>query len=127
MRYTFKGWINESDFNNKVTKPTLININDPIIVFHSTLVWFIHINDDIINSRYKRDIDRRKVIISITIDCIGDVHKTEIHRIHSLIKEYKNDIADPNIPNKVKEGLKEDLKELEKILDQYLNHKDEFR
>lgn len=84
-------------------------------------------NDDAINSIYKKDIDRRKAIISITIDCIKDVHKTEIHRIHSLIKEYKNDIADPNIPNKVKEGLKEDLKELENILDQYLNHKDEFQ
>jgi hypothetical protein len=63
----------------------------------------------------------------MTIDALNDVHKTDIHRINSLIKEYKADINDPNTPKQVKKNLQEDLNELQKVLDLYLNDKDEFR
>lgn len=78
-------------------------------------------------SRYTKEKKRQEFITSITIDMINDVHKTDIHRIRSLIKEYKDDINDPNTPPVVKKQLQEDLTELEKVLDQYLNHRDAFQ
>lgn len=83
--------------------------------------------DNEINSRYKKEKARQKIIYEITKSMIDDEHKTDIHRIRSLINEYKKDIDDPATPKVVKEQLKEDLKELEEVLDQYLNHKDEFQ
>ena len=80
-----------------------------------------------LRSRYKKEKIRQRVIYEITISMIGDVHKTDIHRIRNLIQEYKKDINDPATPPVVKKQLEEDLAELEKVLDQYLNHKDEFQ
>jgi len=80
-----------------------------------------------LRSRFKKEKTRQRVIYSITTSMIGDVHKTDIHRIRNLIQEYKKDINDPDTPAIVKKQLEEDLVELEKVLDQYLNHKDEFQ
>lgn len=74
-----------------------------------------------INSRYKLERDRADTMLEITKYCIKGVHRTDIHRIHSLIREYKADIADPNIPKEVKKQIENDLKEMEIILDSYLN------
>lgn len=80
-----------------------------------------------LRSRFKKEKVRQQVIYNITISLISDVHKTDIHRIRNLISEYKKDIEDPATPPVVKKQLEEDLLELEKVLDQYLNHKDEFQ
>jgi hypothetical protein len=80
-----------------------------------------------LRSRFKKEKYRQQIIYKITMSAIKDVHKTDIHRIRNLIQEYKKDINDPNTPPVVKKQLEEDLLELEKVLDQYLNHKDEFQ
>lgn len=79
------------------------------------------------HSSIKKEKLRQTLIFSITKDLINDCHKTDIHRIHSLIKEYEADIKNPNVPDQVKQGLKDDLEELKKVLDGYLNHFDEFQ
>ena len=84
-------------------------------------------NNNAIKSRFNKESRRQAFIVSMTKDMINDVHKTDIHRIRALIKEYKDDINDPTIPTKVKKQLKEDLGELEKILDMYLNDFDDFQ
>lgn len=78
-------------------------------------------------SRYKRETERQMAIVYITSLMIKDVHKTDLHRIRNLIKEYKADIDDPNTSPTVKKQLKEDLVELEKVLDEYLNNFSEFQ
>lgn len=83
--------------------------------------------EDLINSRFKKEKMRQKVIMSITADLINDVHKTDVHRIRNLINEYKKDIDDPNTCQEVKKQLQEDLNELEKIFDEYLNNFSEFQ
>jgi len=80
-----------------------------------------------LRSRFKKEKARQRAIYSITIGMLEDVHKTDIHRIRNLINEYKKDINDPSTPSITKKQLEEDLAELEKVLDQYLNHKDEFQ
>lgn len=80
-----------------------------------------------IRSRVKRELNRQEYILSLTTQALNDSHKTDIHRIRSLIREYKNDIDDPNTPDVVKKQLKEDLNELEKILDEYLYHFSRFQ
>ena len=71
--------------------------------------------------------EREKWIWIITAATIKDVHKTDVHRIKALINEYKEDINNPDIPKKVKDQLKDDLKELEVILDQYMNDFSDFQ
>jgi len=80
-----------------------------------------------INSRIKKEKIRQSIIVSITLDLINDVHKTDIHRVRALIREYKEDLKDPNIPEKTKKQIEEDLKEVEKVLDEYLNNFSEFQ
>lgn len=80
-----------------------------------------------IKSRYKLEADRQEFIIYITSLMIKDVHKTDLHRIRNLIKEYKDDINDPNTSPVVKKQLQEDLAELEKILHEYTNNFSEFQ
>lgn len=80
-----------------------------------------------LRSRVKKESIRQEIIYKITMSLIDDCHKTDIHRIRNLINEYKIDINDPSTPPIVKKQLEEDLLELEKVLDQYLNHKDEFQ
>lgn len=83
--------------------------------------------NDHINSRYKKEKQRQEVIVNITTYLIKDVHKTDIHRAKALIKEYYNDINDPNTPEKVKKQLKEDVTELEKILESYTKDFGDFQ
>ena len=83
--------------------------------------------DDKLRSRFKREKARQKAILSMTEETLKDVHKTNLHRIHALVKEYKNDLKDPNISNEVKSQLREDMKELEIILNSYMNDFDEFQ
>ena len=78
-------------------------------------------------SRFKKERKRQDAIISMTKDALKDEHKTDIHRIHALIKEYENDLKDPNISKEVKEEMKEDIGELKKVLNEYLNHFDSFQ
>lgn len=83
--------------------------------------------EKIMNSWYKKDRKRRDCIVRMTMDAIGDEHKTDIHRIHSLIKEYKADINDPKTPPTVKKYLEADLKELEEVLKLYTNDFSDFQ
>ena len=53
-------------------------------------------------------------------------HRTNVHRIHSLIQESKKDLQDKKLPSVVKKQIQEDIKELELVLDSYLNEGDEF-
>ena len=80
-----------------------------------------------INSRYKREKLRQKFIVHIISNALKDEHKTEIHRIKALIREYHNDMNDPNIPDEVKKQFKADVTELEKILDSYMNDFSDFQ
>lgn len=80
-----------------------------------------------IKSRHALETDRQDIIIYITIDAIKNGHKTDLHRIRNLIKEYKDDINDPNTSPVVKKQLQEDLAELEKILHEYTNNFSEFQ
>lgn len=75
----------------------------------------------------KKESDRQKMIVGMTIDAINDEHKTDIHRIRSLMREYKADINDPTTPKMVKKALQQDLDELDKVLDLYLNNFSDFQ
>ena len=77
--------------------------------------------DNDINTYIKREKDRRKYIMHITESILKDEHKTNIHRTRSIIREYKKEIDDLNTPAKVKKQLEADVKELEILLDKYLN------
>lgn len=83
--------------------------------------------DDYHRSAYKRELDREHVILDAVEDALKDVHKTDIHRIHSLMNEYKKDLNDPNIPDQVKSNIKEDMEELDKVLYEYTNNFSEFQ
>lgn len=80
-----------------------------------------------LNSWFKIERERELAIVSMTVDALKDVHKTDVHRIRALIREYKIDIEDPNTPDPVKKAMREDLAELEKVLDIYLNNFSEFQ
>lgn len=83
--------------------------------------------DDKMKSWYKKESIRQEMITRTTISVLSDVHKTDIHRIRNLLREYEQDLKDPNIPEEVKKHMRDDKEELEKVLDQYLNHYDEFQ
>ena len=80
-----------------------------------------------LKSRVKKESARQEIITRITINLVNDIHKTDIHRIRNLIREYDNDIKDPNIPEVIKKQLQDDKAELEKVLDEYLNNFDDFQ
>lgn len=80
-----------------------------------------------LRSRFNKESQRQEAITQITIASLNDVHKTDIHRIRNLLREYDNDIKDPNIPEIVKKQLRDDKTELEKVLDEYLNNFDNFQ
>ena len=78
--------------------------------------------DELTTSWAKREKTRQVLVIQTTVSMLKDEHKTDIHRIRALIKEYDNDINDSNLPKGVKEAMKTDRDELEKVLDMYLNN-----
>ena len=80
-----------------------------------------------LEARYSRETRRENAILSIVESSLKGVHKTDVHRIHSLIREYKGELEDPNTPPAVKKNLKSDMEEVEKILDQYMNSYSDLR
>lgn len=84
-------------------------------------------DDDRISSRIKRERDRFELITYMTERMLKDEHKTEVHRIHALLKEYKADIEDPNTTPHVKKQLQEDMEELQKVYDEYMNNFSEIQ
>ena len=78
-------------------------------------------------SRIQKEEDRQKAILFMVENALKGVHKTDIHRVRSLLKEYEEDLKDTSIPANVKKDIKADKEELEKILDQYLNSFDAFQ
>ena len=77
-------------------------------------------------SRIQNEKIRQQCIIDLTIAFINSGHQTDIHRIHTLIKEYNEDLKDPNIPDKVKKDIQTDLNELLVALKTYLNSQDKL-
>lgn len=82
--------------------------------------------DKKLSSRYEKEQERQKIIATIIMSSLKSTHKTDVHRGYNLIREYEADLKDPNIPAKVKDAIRQDLEELNKIMDDYLNSGDEF-
>lgn len=80
-----------------------------------------------VNSRFKKEKDRQACIMRMVQSAMTDVHKTDVHRVKALINEYYKDINDPNIPAEVKKQLKDDVTELEKVLDAFTNDFSDFQ
>ncbi len=78
-------------------------------------------------SRYSKEEARQEIITRITVASLNDVHKTDIHRCRALLREYENDLKDPNIPEAVKKQIREDKEELDKVLNCYFNEFDAFQ
>ena len=53
---------------------------------------------------------------------IKDVHKTNIHRIYALLKEYQDDLNNPKIATNVKKAIREDMITLRDVLNEYQNN-----
>lgn len=70
---------------------------------------------------------REKVILDMYESYLRDVHGTDVQRIVALIKEYEEDLKDPNIPEKTKKWITTDKEKLEKVLDAYTNDKDKMK
>ena len=83
--------------------------------------------DDKLSSMFKREKTRQAMILAITLDSLKDVHKTDIHRLRALEREYKADIEDPNTPAVVKKQLQADLDELMAVYDAYTKNFSEFQ
>ena len=77
-------------------------------------------------SRFKREKRRQLAIADMVLSSIDDSHKTEIHRIRALIREYELDLKDPEIPDKVKDQIREDMEEVKLVLGKYLNSFSDF-
>lgn len=80
-----------------------------------------------VRSWYALENSRQQLIISMTIDMINDCHKTDLHRIHALLKEYREDLKDPNISTQAKKHMEEDMKILEDVLKSYTEDFDEMQ
>ena len=101
-------------YGNELSKLLKVTTDDTVNQIHND-PWF------------KKEYSRREAVVStVILSPLNGPHKTDIHRIKAMIREYDKDINDPNIPDKVKEYLKEDKKSCEDVLNEYLNNKDEF-
>lgn len=83
--------------------------------------------DQRIRSRIVKEKARQRYIVSMTLDMIQDCHKTDIHRIHALLKEYREDIKNPQTPPEVRKQLKEDMEILETLLHEYEHDFDDMQ
>lgn len=83
--------------------------------------------DKQLKSRCKRETERQYIVSQLIMGSLKDIHKSDMHRMYNLVKEYKADLNNPKIPNKVKEGIKEDLNELEKVIEMHLNSPNKFK
>lgn len=70
-------------------------------------------------SRFQTESSRRREILNMTRCLMQDEHKTDMHRAHALVKEYKADLEDPNTPDAVKKQIQADLDELEAVIKTY--------
>jgi len=82
--------------------------------------------DEIFKSRIKKESARQEAILNIIEKTLNHEHRTDLHRIRSILREYELDLRNPRIPNRIKNDIMTDKLELEKILDQYLNNFSEF-
>ena len=69
---------------------------------------------------------RQQTIAEIVCINLRGSYKTDLVRGMNLIKEYDKELADPNIPEKVKKNIKEDRDRLQKVINLFLNHNDTF-
>ena len=83
--------------------------------------------DDRMAKWYKKDQKRQEAIVRMTLSAIKDEHKTDVHRIMALIKEYEEDLKDPNLPEPIKKAMQDDVDGLKKVLDGYMNDFYEFQ
>lgn len=98
----------------------------PQLVSALTKASLYHTGGSRKKSRFFMETLRQMYITEMILSSIKNSHKTDMHRVHNLIKEYNKDLNDPKIPKKVKEDIKEDLDELNKVVDAYLNSSDDF-
>ena len=82
--------------------------------------------DKHLDSRYGKEQARQKIVAELIMASLTSVHKTDMHRAHNLIKEYEADLRDPQISSKVKVAIQEDLNELNKVVEMYLESSDKF-
>ena len=69
---------------------------------------------------------RQREIAEFVKMSMEDVHNTNIARAIALVKEYEKELQDPNMPANVKKNLQDDMLSLQKVIDTYVNHKDDF-
>ena len=85
-------------------------------------------NEDIYFNSYKKQSKaREKAVLNMYILSLKDVHGTDVQRVMSLIKEYEADLKDDSIPDPVKKWIKKDKEQLEALLNEYINHKDQLK
>ena len=77
-------------------------------------------------TRIQKEKMRQQLILDMMGRAMKGVHKTDIHRIHALMKEYESELKDKSVPAKVKKDIEADMKELKLVLDKYLNEYSNF-
>jgi hypothetical protein len=77
-------------------------------------------------TRIEKEKMRQQLILDMMGRAMKGVHKTDIHRIHALMKEYESELKDKSVPAKVKKDIEADMKELKLVLDKYLNGYTDF-
>jgi hypothetical protein len=70
---------------------------------------------------------RSQFFAIIIRDAIDDVHKTDIHRYYSLMKECYKDLKNKSIPPEIKKQIQKDLDEMIKLGDMFFKSPDEVR
>ena len=89
-------------------------------------------DDKLIEMKYGKNALNRKNIeklrgqlFAVTLSsAIKNVHKTEIHRYYSILKEYQKDLEDKNIPPNVKKEIKHDMDQVLKVSELYFESPD---
>lgn len=92
-------------------------------------------DEDLMKAIYGKDVFNRANIekirsqfFAIVIqDTINDVHKTDIHRYYSLLKEYYKDLKDKTIPAEIKKSIQKDLDGMIKLGDVYFKSPDQVK
>ena len=77
-------------------------------------------------SFFLREKERQRLLVEMIRTSIEDEHSTTITRAASLIKEYEDELKDPDMPEKTKKNIQEDMDRLKDVLNEYVNHKDSF-
>lgn len=70
---------------------------------------------------------RSQLFARIMVSSINDVHKTQIHRLHSMIKEYESEMKDELIPENVKKQIKYDFDQVLKVAKLYFTSPDNVK